>query len=634
MDGFYKAYIPTDGKKSLVQFKGVPDSDLLDLETARKFPEFAGVLADNAVLVDIDDEEQSQILLRIVQEKQLKCRAIKTSRGIHFLFYNNGELLSNFTHCKLAIGLTADIKGCGKTSYEVLKKDGVEREVIYDTGEYQAIPKWMKPVKTKMDLLNMVEGQGRNNALFSYILPLQQNDFSIDECKECIHIINEFILKDPLSETELNGILRDSAFQKPIFFNSRGNFMFDVFAKYLQRTHNIIRYNGRLYVYKDGYYQSGDECLEQTMVKEIPTLNQSKRKEVLAYLELIVPNVSASADAHLVAFKNGVLNVITGEMYDFSPEYIITNMIPHNYNINAKNELLDKTIKKLACGNEQVEKLLYQATGYCFYRRNELRKSFVLLGEKRNGKSTFLDMIGTLLGEENISNLDLSEIGDKFKTAELAGKLANIGDDINDEYIPNTAVFKKVVSGDKITVERKGKDPFVLSSYAKFFFSANAMPKLGKGKDSSAINDRLKIITFNAKFSKEDPDYDPYIKYKLREEDVMEALIVKAVEGLREVLAEQEFITTDEIEATMEEYERSNNPILLFIDSLEPNDYLNEPIMKVYSRYNGFCSANNFKPMSSIEFNKQMKRQLDLEVKDTRVDGTRVRIYKRSDAIE
>lgn len=634
MDGFYKGYIPTDGKKSLVQYKGVPDSDLLDLETARKFPAYAGVLADNAVLVDIDSAEQSEIMLRIVQEKQLKCRAIRTSRGIHFLFYNNGEILSNFTHIRLAIGLTADIKGCGKTSYEVLKLDGVEREVIYDTGEYQAIPKWMKPVKSTMDFLKMVEGQGRNNALFSYILPLQQNNFSVEECKECIHVINDFVLKEPLPESELNTVLRDAAFQKPIFFNSRGGFLFDVFAKYLQRNCNAIKYGGKLYVYKDGYYQSGDSCLEQMMVREIPTLTQNKRKEVLAYLELISPEVTATADAHLVAFKNGVLNVITGEMYDFSPEYIITNMIPHNYNTNAKSELLEKTIGKLACYNGEVEKLLYQATGYCFYRRNELRKSFVLLGEKRNGKSTFLDMLGTLLGEENISNLDLSEIGDKFKTAELTGKLANIGDDINDEYIPNTAVFKKVVSGDKITVERKGKDPFVLASYAKFFFSANSMPKLGRGKDSSAINDRLKIITFNAKFSKEDPDYDPYIKYKLRDEAVMESFIVKAVEGLREVLAEQEFVTTPEIEATMEEYERSNNPVLLFVESLAYKDYMNEPVMKVYSKYTGFCVANNFKPLSSIEFNRQFKRHLGLEVREVKVDDSKLRIYVRGDVIE
>lgn len=627
MEDLYKGYIITKNKKAISSFKNVSSKELLTLEEANKFPEYAGIMNDNTVLIDIDDGIQANILLRIVREKSIKCKVLATTRGMHFLFLNNGEILTNRTHCKLAIGLTADIKGCGKASYEVLKINGVERTVLYNSGTYQQVPKWLTPIKSKIELLNMVEGEGRNNALFSYILPLQQNDFTTEECRECIGIINDFILKEPLPPEELKVVLRDGAFNKPTFFTVHGGFMFDIFSKYLQRTHNIVKINNRLYVYKDGYYQTGDEQIEAAMIREIPTLNQSKRREVLSYLNLIVPSIGTMADAHLVAFKNGVLNVITGEMYDFSPEYIITNMIPHNYVENAQDDLLDSVMNKLACGDKQVERLLYQAVGACFHRRNELRKSFFLLGKKRNGKSTFLDMIGTLLGEHNISNLDLSEIGDKFKTAELTGKLANIGDDINDEFISNSAVFKKVVSGDKITVERKGQDPYVLSSYAKFFFSANSLPRIGRGKDTAAIMDRLVIIPFDAKFSKDDPDYDPYIKYKLRGEPVMEALIVKAVEGLREVLADQEFITCDRVQENMVDYERTNNPMLLFFDELTETDYLNEPIKTVYLKYSGFCIANNLQPVSSIEFNRQMKQTFNLTVKEVIVDKKRIRVY-------
>ena len=630
-DIFYRGYIPTQHKKAIMPFKNMSSDDLLTLEMARKFSGYAGILAEDTVLIDIDDTTQSEILLNIVKTNNLKCRAIKTTRGIHFLFKNNNQILSNRTHCKLAIGITADIKIGLKTSYEVLKTDNVEREIIYDTGEYQILPKWLTPVKSKVELLNMVEGEGRNSALFSYILPLQRNGFTPDECKDCINIINSYILKEPLPESELNTILREGAFNKPMFFNENGSFLFDVFAKHMQRTHNIVKINNKLHIYKDGYYQCGDNFIEASMISEVSNLNQSKRREVLAYLNLIVSTNSTMVDAHLVAFKNGVLNVITNEMYDFSPDYIITNMIPHNYDPNSKSELLEGVMNKLSCDNEQVVKLLYQAVGMCLFRKNELRKSFFLLGEKRNGKSTFLDMVGTLLGEDNISNLDLADIGDKFKTAELSGKLANIGDDINDEFIPNTAVFKKVVSGDKVTVEHKGKDPFTMSSYAKFFFSANSLPRLGRGKDSSAIMDRLVIIPFNAKFSKDDPEYDPYIKYKLREEPVIEALIVKAVEGLREVLADQQFAECDVVTKNMVEYERTNNPILVFFDDLQENEYLNEPVAAVYSLYTGFCLANNLQAISSIEFGKQIKKHFGLTTKDKMVDKKRFRVYTKED---
>jgi putative DNA primase/helicase len=236
-------------------------------------------------------------------------------------------------------------------------------------------------------------------------------------------------------------------------------------------------------------------------------------------------------------------------------------------------------------------------------------------------------MVSTLLGEDNTANLDLCEIGDRFRTAELTGKLANIGDDINDEWVSNTAIFKKVVSGDTVTAERKGKDPFKLRSFAKFFFSANSLPRLGRGKDSSAVLDRLVIIPFDATFSKTDADYDPFIKYKLREEAVMEALIAKAIPALREVLIEQEFRTSEKVRSSLVEFEKSNNPILEFFADLDEQDYLHEPIKLVYQRYHAFCLGNNLQAISSIEFQKQMKAHFNLVIKVNEIDGKKVRVY-------
>ena len=622
----YKGYVPTSGKMATMPFKDKTSAELLTLAEAQKFNEYAGILADDTILVDIDTEKETEIMMKVVQSLGLKCKVLKSRSGGHFLFKVD-KPMPNRTKVHLGIGIVADIKGCGRASYEVLKIDGKERDVLYDTGEYQLLPKYLYPVKTNMNVLDLAEGDGRNNALFSYILPLQQNEFTIDECRECIRVINQFVLADPLSEEELSMVVRDGAFNKPTFFTSKGVFLFDKFAKYLKQAENIIKINGKLYIYRDGIYESGDEQIEVAMIEHIPNLSRSKRQEVLAYLGLLVSKESGIADANLIAFKNGVLNIADGSFSDFSPEYVITNKIPHNYNPDAHSDLLDGVMRKLACGDEDVYKLLYQSIGYCFYRRNELRKSFFLLGEKRNGKSTFLDMVGTLLGEDNTANLDLCEIGDRFRTAELTGKLANIGDDINDEWVSNTAIFKKVVSGDTVTAERKGKDPFKLRSFAKFFFSANSLPRLGRGKDSSAVLDRLVVIPFDAKFSKDDADYDPFIKYKLRGEDVMEALIANAVPALIDVLAEQEFATCEKVKKNLEEFEKSNNPILEFFAELDEADYLHEPIKEVYQRYNVFCIGNNLQAMSALEFQKQMKKQYSVVVKTIEKDGKKRRVY-------
>lgn len=626
----YKGYVPVSGKRSLMPFKGKDASELLTLDAVEKVPSYGGVLDDNAVMVDIDDMEQSETLLRIIKDLDVQCKVIATARGKHFLFWNNGQIVRNGNHKRLAVGLTADIKAGCNCSYEVLKRDGHLREVIYDTETYGTLPYFLKPVNTKIDLLGLGDGDGRNQTLFSYILPLQKAGLNISDVRATLSLVNNYLLKDPLSDNELATITREDAFSKQQFFTDRGNFQFDVFARYMVANKHIVRIDGDTHIYHNGIYVSGEEALESAMVEEIPNLKKTQRAEVLAYFPLIGLDTYKESDVQYVAFNNGVLNIITNEFSDFTPEKIITNKIPHNYRANAQSDLLEKTIRKLACNDSDVEALLYEALAYSLLRRNELRKSFFLLGDRHNGKSTFLDLLSTMLGEENVSNLDLADVGSEFKTVELTGKLANIGDDISDGFMSNTSIFKKVVSGESMTVNRKYQKPVTMTPRAKFYFSANSLPRLGKGRDTAALVDRMIVIPFNASFSKSDPDFDPFIKYKLREEPVIEALIVKCVAHLRDILANEAFTHCDAVESEIKEFEACNNPIILFFDDLEEEEILCNPTDVVYKKYIGFCFSSNVQPVSKIEFSKQIRKHFGLEVKQKRQGNERKRYYVKT----
>lgn len=191
----YKGYIKTKGKKAIEAFKDKKKYRTYD--EVKDLDGFGGVLAEDTILIDIDDTEQSEILMNIVEELQLDCRVYQTSRGRHFLFKNH-SITRNRTHVPLAVGLTADIKLGSRSSYEVIKINGEERFCewdIVDGGEYQEVPKWLFPVRTSADFLDMDAGDGRNQALFNYILTLTANDFSVDETRECIRILNRFVLK-------------------------------------------------------------------------------------------------------------------------------------------------------------------------------------------------------------------------------------------------------------------------------------------------------------------------------------------------------------------------------------------------------------------------------------------------------
>lgn len=627
---FFRGFVETKNKKCIEKFKG--RTDFKTFEQVQSLPEYAGILAAETILIDVDDFEASEILFKVVKEYALTCRVYRTSRGKHFLFKNSG-VPTNKTGCKLAIGLTADIKIGTRNSYEVLKYNNQNREILYDTAENeeaQQLPRWLFPVKSKMEFLNMETGDGRNQGLFNYILTLQSNDFSVEEARETIRIINKFVLKVPLSDDEIETVLRDDAFKKPVFFMG-STFLFDKFATFLKNNNHIIKINNQLHIYKNGIYIYGLAEIEAEMIQHIPGLNRAKRTEVLAYLDILIRENSKAENANLIAFENGLYNIVDDSFVEFTPEHIITNKIRWKYNPEAYSELADKTLNKIACNDPQIRALLEEAIGYCFYRRNELGKAFILTGDKSNGKSTFLSMVQCLLGDENISSLDLKELGDRFKTAEMFGKLANIGDDIGDEFIANPAIFKKLVTGERVSAERKGQNPFEFNNYSKLLFSANNIPRI---KDKTgAVQRRLTIIPFDARFSADDPDFNPYIKHLLKTDEVMEYLINLGIAGLKRVLLNRKFTGSTKVQKAMDEYEENNNPIIGFFRECEDEEFQieNEPTNVVYKRYQEYCLANSLQPMSNIEFSKQVNRILNMRVENKWLNGKKHRIFIKNE---
>ncbi len=629
----FKGYVTTKDKKCTMTFKGKSSDELLNLRDASKHEEYAGILNDNTILIDIDDFEQSEIMMQIVEDKQLACRVYETTRGKHFLFKIDGRCEKNWIKQTLACGLQSDGKLGSRTSYSVLKYKGKERKIIYDIfsdEEYDPVPVWMLPVRTKTDWIHMDEGDGRNQELFNYILKLQSNGYSKDDIRECITIINQYVLKKPLSDKELDTILRDDAFKKPVFYGGENGktFLHDKFGLFLISEYNIIKIGGVLHYFKDGVYVPAN--IDGLMIKYIQNLKQNQRKEVLAFMMAYIDRNTPVSSANFIAFKNGIYDVAADTLEDFSKDKIMTNKINWNYNPDAYSELADDTLNKLACGDKQVRMLLEELIGYTFYRRNELRKAFMLKGKRHNGKSTFLDMLAYLLGDDNVSALDLGDLSHEYKAAGLFGKLANLGDDIEDEFIPSAGVFKKIVSGDRMNANVKFAAPIEFNPYCKLIFSGNTIPRLGRGRDSDAIIDRLIIVPFNASFNKQNESFSPFIKYKLRTEECMEYLIKVGIEGLKRVLAANAFTTTKEIDKELAEYEESLNPISIFFsemgDSME-----NEPTKKCYRQYDQFCFENAMKPISHVEFSKQVKDYFGYEIKVVRIGGKSTRIFYRKD---
>ena len=148
-------------------------------------------------------------------------------------------------------------------------------------------------------------------------------------------------------------------------------FLHDVFAEYLRDTRKIIKINNQLHIYDDGVYRCGYQAIEKAMIEEIPTLVSARRKEVLQYLYLICEEKEI-APSRYIAFTNGILDIVTGDMQPHSADIVVTNMIPYDYKEDAYCQITDITLDKLSCNDKEIRAILKKLLVIAFSEKTPL----------------------------------------------------------------------------------------------------------------------------------------------------------------------------------------------------------------------------------------------------------------------
>ncbi|MCC3688752.1 hypothetical protein LLR47_26590 [Bacillus cereus] len=145
---------------------------LLSYYTARKNDSFVGILDDDKIMVEINDIDKAEILLEIVEEKHIQCSLLETTNGMSF-YFKGYEVTTNKIKWFSNIGLLCDYKLGIKNTADSLNTDGETRRWLRQANEHELLPSWLYPYnKINPNLIKMIEGDGRNDKLFTYILKL------------------------------------------------------------------------------------------------------------------------------------------------------------------------------------------------------------------------------------------------------------------------------------------------------------------------------------------------------------------------------------------------------------------------------------------------------------------------------
>lgn len=310
-----------------------------------------------------------------------------------------------------------------------------------------------------------------------------------------------------------------------------------------------------------------------------------------------------------IQFKDILVDIQTGEERKATSEYFTVNPIPYRLHPERYIETphLDKIFIEWV--GEDKKRLLYEIIAYCLLADYPIHRLFCFIGGGLNGKSCYLRLISKFVGNENICSTELDTlIGSRFEVARLHKKLVCQMGETNFSELTKTSILKKLTGQDMIGYEYKNKTPFEDKNYAKILIATNNLPETTDKTDG--FYRRWCIVDFPNRFS-EGRD----ILADIPEEE-FEALAVKCVSLLHDLLKERKFHKEGTLEERQKIYEDKSNPFDKFMKEnvIEDN---NEDIPKweFEKRFNTWCQANRFRTMSEITINAKMKEKGVFEIR-------------------
>lgn len=363
------------------------------------------------------------------------------------------------------------------------------------------------------------------------------------------------------------------------------------------------------YNYDTGLYENSEIEFNKFSLKVEYRGTKGTWLNTMEILKINAPLVEGLADKYLIPVKNGIYNRQTKQLDPFDPQYIITSTIDTAYNPNAVKPTdfdVDAWLSSIACGDEEMVTLLWQIMNELINPNHTRGKIIFLYGPSgNNGKGTFQALNMNIIGKNRISTLKPPEFNERFKIAQLAGKVCNIGDDISDAYIDDISNLMSIATGDAITVEEKGKPAFTLVSKACCMFSGNSLPK---SRNKEGWGRRILIVPFNADFSGQ--VNDPRIKDEyMNRQDVKEYVLKKVLE-----MDFDKFIIPKAVQREIDDYQIENDNVRAYIEDVYiENDYhLLEriPIDFITEDYLDWLESKKLKRVKPYGFGKAFVEKL------------------------
>ncbi|HTG95767.1 MAG TPA: phage/plasmid primase, P4 family [Pyrinomonadaceae bacterium] len=305
-------------------------------------------------------------------------------------------------------------------------------------------------------------------------------------------------------------------------------------------------------------------------------------------------------DKGLLIFDDCTLDFLTGERRGHLPENYRTSKLPFAYDPDATSDCWLKFLFEVV--GEEVANFLQEFAGYAITGLTKYEIAVWLYGPPGGGKSTFItgleSMLGAQCGVLGLSDIETSNFG----LTNLPGKTLVISTEQPAHFIKSAHIVNALISGERVTVDRKFRDPVTFASQCKILWAMNELPRVDdKG---AGIFRRVKLVHFP---SIDENKRDPRVKEEIQVSGM--AILNWARIGLQRLLQRGRFQIPDVVQAATEHYRINNDIPRMFVEERCEADSTGKiQAQTLYEMYREWCSDTGHKPLASPRFSEEMQR--------------------------
>ena len=394
---------------------------------------------------------------------------------------------------------------------------------------------------------------------------------------------------------------------------------YDDLVNYFKREYNYkhIASSGDIYVYNKTHYVPYLEAEVKKFANDMfsGTVKETERVEYLRAVEagdITKLSFLSKTPEGKINLSNGVLDIATSVLHPHDKEFNFTYCLPYCFDSSATCPTWDAFLKDVTLDRQDLIDILEEYLGYCIYGGEYLyHKALILSGGGKNGKSTFVDVLGALMGEDNTANVPLVSIGNNaFNLAEMQRALVNISEEEPPTCFKETGTFKNLTGNNTVMAQRKFKNPFKFLSKAKIVITYNEMPFIAD--TSTGMRRRLLIVPFDLDLENNASKVNTNIHKELEGE--LEGIFNRALAGYKRLTAQGGFTRSLSVEKEIVDVMESSNTFYLWYgERIVVKKGSKSSLLELYLDYRQFIE-------DSGERNAMGRRKFTQEIKNKKIE--------------